>query len=270
MCKLDSAIGNIRYFDELAEKKTSIHEIHPAVKIFITMSYIVIVLSFEKYDLTGLIPFVFYPVILLGIAEIPFVAIFRRVLLLLPFVLGIGAFNILYDSSIHIVLYGLPVSGGIISFVALSLKGIFTMLAAFCLIGTTSIGKIAGCLRMIRIPRVFVTQLFLNYRYIGVLIDEASRIWQGYSLRAPLQKGVQLKNVGSLMGQLLIRSFDRAQRVYNAMKLRGFDGEYHTGTFEAIEFKSILYMICCFIIFITFRFAKISNIIGDFMTGVIS
>jgi len=50
-------------------------------------------------------------------------------------------------------------------------------------------------------------------------------------LRSPLQNenGIHIKDWGAFAGQLVLRTFDRAQRVYQAMCVRGFTGEYNTG-----------------------------------------
>ena len=52
---------------------------------------------------------------------------------------------------------------------------------------------------------------------------------QAYALRAPKQKGVHFKVWGSLAGQLLLRSIDRANNLYASMLLRGYQGEYYYG-----------------------------------------
>jgi cobalt/nickel transport system permease protein len=62
----------------------------------------------------------------------------------------------------------------------------------------------------------------MTYRYIGVLLHEAYSMSVAYSLRSPGGKGISVRDTGSFAGQLLIRSFDRADRVYNAMKCRGY------------------------------------------------
>ena len=49
---------------------------------------------------------------------------------------------------------------------------------------------------------------------------------QAYSLRAPNQKGIHISAWGSFLGQLLLRSMDRAQELYYSMLLRGFRGEF--------------------------------------------
>ena len=108
--------------------------------------------------------------------------------------------------------------------VTLMIKGIYSVLAAYLLIATTSIEKICYALRLLHIPAILVTQVLLTYRYNTVLLEEANRMTQAYSLRAPNQKGVHFKVWGTLAGQLLLRSMDRANEVYEIMTLRGYQG----------------------------------------------
>ena len=66
----------------------------------------------------------------------------------------------------------------------------------------------------------------MTYRYVTVLLEEVNRITQAYSLRAPNQKGIHYKVWGTLTGQVLLRSMDRANAVYESMLLRGYDGSF--------------------------------------------
>ena len=84
-----------------------------------------------------------------------------------------------------------PLTAGMLSMVTLMIKGIYSVLAAYLLIATTSIEKICYALRLLHIPAILVTQVLLTYRYVTVLLEEANRMTQAYSLRAPNQKGVQ-------------------------------------------------------------------------------
>ena len=62
----------------------------------------------------------------------------------------------------------------------------------------------------------------LVYRYIIVLLKEIERMTDAYSLRAPGQTGLHYKVWGTMVGQLLLRSMDRAEELCRSMELRGF------------------------------------------------
>jgi cobalt/nickel transport system permease protein len=58
------------------------------------------------------------------------------------------------------------------------------------------------------------------------MAKEADRITTAYKLRAPSQNGIHYKAWGTLVGQWLLRSMDRAGNVYESMLLRGFSGDF--------------------------------------------
>ncbi len=80
-------------------------------------------------------------------------------------------------------------------------------------------------LRRLGAPRVLATQLLLTFRYLFVLCEEAARVLRAHALRSPDRPRPTLHLGGALLGQLLVRSLSRAERVHAAMCCRGFDGE---------------------------------------------
>ena len=97
------------------------------------------------------------------------------------------------------------------------------------LIASTGMESVCAALQQLHCPRVLTTTILLIYRYIVLLLQEGIRIATAYALRAPGQKGIQFRAWGSLLGQLLLHSIDRAQLVYESMQLRGFAGAFPPG-----------------------------------------
>jgi len=214
--------NKIHLLEELAQQNSIINKIHPLVKLIVTIVYIVFILSFDKHAISQLVPFVFYLVIIITLNDIPISMILKVLLFSSPFILGIGILNPIFDQTIMINIHGINISSGWISFFSLLLKYIFTILASVLLIATTSISDIAYALNILKIPKIFILQLLLLYRYITLIIEEVIRVLTAYNLRTQNHKGVEFKAWGSLVGNVLLRSFDRSQRVYSAMVLRGF------------------------------------------------
>lgn len=269
MLKIIESIYNIRFLDELASKKTLIHSLSPTVKLIVTLVYLVIILSIRKYDILGLIPYFFYPVIIFALAEIPFLEMLKRSLAALPFVIGMGIFNPFIDTNTYAVIAGVHISGGWISFSTLLIKCNLTVLAGLLLVATTGIEKIASAMRRLYFPKIFVTQILLTYRYISVLLEEAARVLKAYQLRAPMEKGVSFKVFGSLLGQMLLRAFDRSSRVYNSMVLRGFNGDYVFGTNSRLSSTSMVYLFLWITFFVLARIFNIAEVVGKIVMEVI-
>jgi len=268
MSNIENTTFDMRVLDNLASKETVIHRIHPLAKLLTTVIYLTVVASFDRYEITGLLPLFLFPVLVITLAELPVKHLMKKMLLAAPFVLGIGILNPVFDHQVFVV-GGLTLSKGWITFFSLVLKSGLMVLAALLLIATTGMDKLVSALRMLKVPKLFVLQLLLTYRYIAVLLEEVSLIWRAYSLRAPQQKGIHHKAWGSLIGQLILRTFERAQRVYQAMCLRGFTGEYNTGEHARITVGDIVYLVAWSLFFILARVYNIPMIIGSLLTGVV-
>ncbi|MCX7749728.1 MAG: cobalt ECF transporter T component CbiQ [Clostridia bacterium] len=267
MSRTSNSLYNLRLMDELAQKNTVIHNIHPMIKLLTTILYLGFVVSFNRYELSGLLPFLFYPVLLITLAEIPVIPVIKRVLMVEPLIIGIGILNPFIDQE-KILLLDTAVSRGWITFLSMILKCSLSVMAALLLVSTTGMDKIASSLRMMKIPRLFVLQLLLVYRYISVLLEEVSRTLKAYFLRAPGQKGVHRKIWGTLAGQLILRTFERAERIYQAMCIRGFKGEYNLGALKKLSLKDGIYLLSWGTFFIAARIYNIPVILGDLMGGL--
>jgi len=256
MSDIMNSLYNMRHLDDLAKKETCIHRIHPLAKLLTTVAFLTVVVSFGRHAIGSLLTLFFYPVIIFAFSEIPITNILKRVLIIEPLIIGIGILNPLFEKHTF-VLGGVALSIGWVTFVSIFIKCGLTVTAALLLIATTGMDRLAVALRMLRIPQIFVLQLLLTYRYISVLMEEVARMLRAYALRSPKQKGVHISAWGSFAGQLILRTFDRAQRVYQAMCIRGFMGEYNTG--ESIKFKTrdFVYL---FVWILFFVFARIYNI----------
>ena len=269
MSNIKDSLYNLRLLDDLSRKETSIHRVHPLIKLLTTVVYLTVVLSFGRYEIGGLFPFFFYPIVIFAVAEIPVGSILKRILLASPFILGIGILNPVFDQQ-TVSAFGLIISRGWVTFLSLLIKSCLSVGVSLLLIATTGMDNLAAALRMLKVPKIFVLQLLLTYRYISVLIEEVSRMMRSYTLRAPRQKGIQRSVWGSFVGQLILRTFDRAQRIYQSMALRGFKGEYHTGKISKICWKDMFYLLGWSLFFIIARKYNLPMLIGSFITKVVN
>lgn len=253
MSKIGGAIHEIHHMDTLSSRDQWVNQIHPLVKFVLTLAYILTVVSFHKYDVAGLAGLAVYPVAVFILAELSFLDSLRRLRFVLPLVCFVGILNPFLDKQ-TVLLAGIPVSAGILSMATLIMKGVFSVLASYLLIATTSVEKICYALCMLHIPKAAVTQFLLTYRYITVLLEEVDRITQAYMLRAPRQKGIHFRAWGSLAGQLLLRSMDRADNVYESMLLRGYQGDYrYMGDGMRFCRQDVIYLIFWAALFLLFR-----------------
>jgi len=233
-------------------------------KMITTIVYLVVVISFDKYDISGLIPFFVYPILLMALGEIPYQSVLSRLLIALPFSFFAGLSNPFFDRETAFLLLGVPISWGMLSFLSILIKTVLAVSAVLILIATTPMDKLAAQLIRMKVPRIFVMQLMLTYRYLTLLISEAAGMMTAYHLRSKGQKGIRFEHVGTFMGQLLLRSFDRAERVYLAMKCRGYNGSYQFAVSERMGAADALVAAVICVIFVLMRLFNISRIVGSF------
>lgn len=191
MDRLHRAIKNVHRLDDLAARGTALTRLPPLPKLLAVLVYLCVTLSFQKYALTGLLGMALWPILLYEIDDLSIVKTLRQ-------------------------------CWAVVALLVLVVKGVLCFLAVYLLIATTGMERVCAALRQLHIPRVLVTTILLTYRYIVLLLQEGNRISTAYALRAPGEKGIHFRAWGSLLGQLLLRSVDRAQLVYESMMLRGY------------------------------------------------
>lgn len=267
MDKLSKAQWELREMDALAAEDSPIHRLHPLCKLLVTIGYIVTVVSFPKYDFTGLMVMVLYPILLFQVSGIPVGTCFYKLRVVLPLVCAVGLANPFLDHTVFLRVGSLTITGGVVSMVTLMMKGVFSLMASFLLIATTSIDTLCAALRKLHLPSIFTTLLLLTYRYIGVMLNEVSIMSEAYKLRAPGQKGIHISAWGSFLGQLLLRSMDRAQELYDSMVLRGFDGEFYYADVAACRLSDVLYVAACAAAFFVVRRVPVVAMLGGLFVG---
>ena len=269
MPNLESALLDIGGLDTLAAQDTAIHRLDPRAKVLITAAFIVTVLSFRKYDLSGLMPLFAYPVALIALANLPPRYLLGKMLITSPFALIIGIFNPLLDRAAMLQIGALHISGGWISFASIMLRFALTLSAALILISTTGFNSVCLALMRLGVPRALTVQFLLLYRYIFVLGTEASRMMRALSLRSVHGRRMSFSIFSSLIGQLLLRALDRAQRIHMAMLSRGFDGEIHQ--IRPLEFRATdaIFMLGWIAFFVVARLYNLPQMLGHIVMGIL-
>ncbi|MHB1425719.1 MAG: cobalt ECF transporter T component CbiQ [Gemmataceae bacterium] len=96
----------------------------------------------------------------------------------------------------------------------------------------------------LRIPGLFVQLVLLTYRYVFLLADELRRVRIALRVRGYRNRFRRhsYRTAGHVAGTLLVRGYERAERVGQAMRCRGFDGQFRalnifsTGPTDVVAF----------------------------------
>lgn len=267
MSAIASGLSTVDRLDRLAQQESVIHRVDPRAKVLATAVYIVCVVSFNRYDVLGLVPFVLFPVVLASLGGVPLGFLGRLLLMVSPFALFVGVFNPFLDREVVAHLGSVPITGGLLSFASIVLRFLLTTGAALLLTATTSFNGVCMALERLGVPQVFVTQLLLLYRYIFVLGEEAQRMSQARRLRSFGRRGMGVRVYAQMLGQLLLRTVARAQRIHAAMKCRGFDGQVRVARRLHFRSSDAVFVLGWSAAFVLFRTVDISLLLGRLVTG---
>ena len=266
MDKVSHALSELREMDELAAMDSPVHRLHPLAKLLVTLLYVALVVSVPKYALSRLMIFLLYPAILFSVSGIRIGLCFYKLRIVLPLVCAVGLFNPLLDRKPLLYLGSLAVSGGTVSMLTLLLKGVLALTASFLLVATTHMDAICAALRKLRVPSFIVTLLLLTYRYISLLMEQVAIMSEAYALRAPGQKGVHISAWGSFLGQLFLRSMDRAEELYASMQLRGFRGEFPYAAAAPWRGQDTAFLLTAGAALAVFRAVDVAAVLGRLFT----
>ncbi|MFI5379450.1 MAG: cobalt ECF transporter T component CbiQ [Tepidisphaerales bacterium] len=133
-----------------------------------------------------------------------------RLLLLEPFVLGVAVLAVFQPGGWRIML-------------VLAAKCTLCLLTMILLSCTTPFSEMLRVLRKLHVPSLMVTTLALMHRYLFVLGDEAHRMKRARMSRTFSRKPAKRwRTLATVISQLFIRASERAERVYAAMRARGW------------------------------------------------
>jgi cobalt/nickel transport system permease protein len=112
------------------------------------------------------------------------------------------------------------------------LKALAIVTVMLVLLVTAPLDATLKAAQALRMPGVVIYVVLLTYRYLFVLADEWARLRialrvRGYRNRADRHS---YRTVGHVAGTLLVRGSERAERVGQAMRCRGFDGQFRSLT----------------------------------------
>lgn len=268
MISISAAVIDLKRLELLADSDTPVHALDARAKVLVTFIFIIAVVSCSKYEVARLLPYFIFPAVMIGRAGLPTLYLARKIALLSPFVLMIGLLNPLFDRTVLYQIGHLDISGGWISLLSLFIRTLLTSGAAFILVGTTGFTAVCQALERLGVPQIFAVQLLFLQRYILVLADETARASRARELRSCGRKGLGVGSFGSLVGHLLLRTWQRAERIHTAMLARGFVGRFNAHRQSRFGVSEICFLFGWIALFIALRVYNITDTLGTFMTGI--
>ncbi|MGD2158398.1 MAG: cobalt ECF transporter T component CbiQ [Anaerolineales bacterium] len=234
---------HINTFDHYQTRESLIHSLDPRVKVVVTILFILsnVLLLDGAWLALGLS----WGLLLLSsvLARLRLVFLITRSWVALPFALA--AVTVIFSTPgdaltrIGVGSWLLTVTdAGFVRFLSILLRSWLSVQMAILLTATTQFPDLIHALRHLRVPKIIVSTISFMYRYLFVLSDEAMRLMRARTARSAQALSQnsrpggsvrwRAKVAGGMSGQLFLRSYERSERVYNAMLSRGYRGEYLT------------------------------------------
>ncbi|MCF8167307.1 MAG: cobalt ECF transporter T component CbiQ [Rhodoferax sp.] len=269
MSPLANALESLQALEALAARPSAMAALDPRAKLLATLVFIGTVVSFDRYTVLALLPFALYPVLVCDLGRVPWRTIARPLLVASPLALMVGAFNPVFDSVPVANLWGLQVTGGWVSWLSLVLRFALTVGAALALVATTGLYRVCGALEQLGCPRALTTQLLLLQRYAFVLAGEAARMDLARRLRAGPGRRLPLATYASLLGHLLLRALERAQRIHWAMLSRGFSGSLPAVRVSRWQAADATFLTACLAGCVLARAVDLPRLAGQWIAAVL-
>ncbi|MGH3721138.1 MAG: cobalt ECF transporter T component CbiQ [Pseudonocardiaceae bacterium] len=208
---------------------TPVHRLAPQCKVAATALFVLIVAATPAGAYRPYLGYLLLLAALAALARLPPLTLGRRLLVEVPFLLFVLALPVL-DGPPRLTVLGVGLSApGLHAAATIALKATFGLLATGMLAATTPLPEIITGLERLRVPRVFTAVAAFMVRYAEVLAAELARMRTAAVCRGGSPRWFwQVRDVTAGLGALVVRSFERGERVYLAMASRGYTGTVPT------------------------------------------
>jgi cobalt/nickel transport system permease protein len=214
--------------EEFSSGNSLMHNLDPRVKIIVATLFSITVAVAGRTEL--LLLALLFSAGWLILSNLPLLRVMRRLLLVNGFILLLWLFlPFTYPGKTLFSLGPFDATAeGIRYALSITIKSNTIVLACIALLGTSPIFTLAHALHHLHVPDKLVQLLFFSYRYIHVIYLEYLRLLTAMKVRCfrPRSNLRTYKAYAYLVGMMLINSYDRSERVYDAMLCRGFKGQF--------------------------------------------
>lgn len=223
------------FIDEYSNLNSVLHRLDPRTKIIVFLLFVLfIVLTPPEH----FFQFLLYGLLLLSLtllSKIPLLYVAKKSLVIIPFVILVSLFipfikegGIAGGYSLGSITLKLT-RPGITIFWNICIKAFLSIICMIMLSSTTGFPYLLKGLEKLRSPSIIIMVFSFMYRYLFMAADELMRMKQAKDSRTIRPKRLfELKTLANLIGNLFVRSYDRGERIYLAMRSRGFNGRIKT------------------------------------------
>ena len=228
-------------FDRYHATDSFIHRLDPRVKVVVTVAFILSNALLPDAAWTAFGLSWLFLLCANVFSELGGLFTFKRSIIALPFALV--AVTVLFSipgnpvSTFRFLFWDLTITdAGLLRFVSILIRSWLSVQMAILLVAAARFPDIIHALEHLRVPSILTTIIAFLYRYLFVLVDEVFRLLRAREARSAAVAGLRSGGgvawragvAGNMAGQLFLRSYERSDRVYNAMLARGYTGQLQT------------------------------------------
>jgi len=255
---LMEAAESLVYIEDLSNKKGILQTINPLAKLVATVA--MIVASLFIFNLTYLLLICCVPIIFATTSRIPLQQFFPRTAFIFFLAVVISIPPLFLTAGTPITSANIGITTLTITVEGLNRFLVFTVRVWFCvasliaLVLSTGFDKLLRLFSSLKVPNLVVQLFALTYRYFFVSIHEAQSVLIAKEARTYVHKKTfnlqALRDLGNILATLFIRTYERSERVYLAMKARGF--QIDTSSKLAIPSLRVIDVFFATLIIVTF------------------
>ena len=241
--------------DRCSQMDSPVHRLDPRTKLVFSFCFVILLVSIPPQQLLTFVIFGGSLFWIAAFARIPLVPILQRTVLVLPFCCFAGLSLVFFHRGPSIQFWGVHLSTvGLWLFLALVFKAILGVFVMILLVATTPFSALLAGLRGLGCPTLLIDMLAITYRFLEVFITEIHRLRTAAIIRGYSPRWLpQAKIAGQMIGTVFVRSYERAERVYCAMKMRGYQGTYPSSPLSSWKGLEAFALCLVVMVFLAFR-----------------
>ncbi len=213
------------FLDKYSDLHSPLHSLSATAKAIVFLGLVVSCVTTPATNSASFGCYFAFLVVCLVVSRVPAMHVLRRSLVVLPF-LAMAAISIPFMAKAGAAgNTGAASHPGLLMFKGVALKSYIGIVSLVILSAITPFPELLGGLRKLGAPKIFLSLMSFTYRYLFLLVEEFERMVRARDARCYGGKWLwQTKVVGRMIGTYFVRSYERAERVHQAMASRGFDG----------------------------------------------
>lgn len=254
-------------FDRYHHHESTLHRLDPRIKAVAAVAFILSNAVLPDGAWASFLLAWAFLLLLNSLSDLGLGYTFKRSFIALPFALA--AVTVMFTMpgspvfAFHFIAWDLAITdAGLLRFVSIVIRSWLSVQMAILLVAVTRFPDLIHALEHLRVPVVLTTIISFLYRYLFVLVDEVMRLMRARQSRSAAVHGQRAgggvawraRVAGNMAGQLFLRSYERSDRIHNAMLSRGYTGHLRTLNPHEIHRRDWAFGLAAFIFILFMQF----------------